>query len=183
LLTSHLVLINNAGAMDFTPKTTLDDIRAFFNTMLNLHVSSVAVMTHAFQPLLYKSRSPKVINVTSGLGSITNTLSPDRRMFRVPGYAASKVGMNGLTAHLQAGENDRVADLKKKGEHDGKSYIRFFISNPGVMKTAFSRFHEKAKAPQLGAESIVRLLADENGKYNDWMQWEFEQGEMRKVPW
>jgi len=30
-------------------------------------------------------------------------------MARAPAYSASKVGMNGLTAHLQVGENDRVA--------------------------------------------------------------------------
>ena len=37
--------------------------------------------------------------------------------------------------------------------------------------------------PQEGAESIVQLLADDEGKFDHAMQWEFEEGGMRVVPW
>jgi NAD(P)-dependent dehydrogenase (short-subunit alcohol dehydrogenase family) len=64
-------------------------MRATYNEYLNVHITSVAVVTQAFTPLLQRSRAPKVINFR--LGSITNVLSP-RRMARVPPYGASKVG-------------------------------------------------------------------------------------------
>lgn len=73
--------------------------------------------------------------------------------------------MNGLAAHLQVGENERAA----AGE-DAKPRIRFFISNPGRLKTAFSNYIAWGKEPQAGAESIVQLMGDEEGK-------------MRVVPW
>lgn len=152
-------------------------MRATYNEYMNVHITSVAVVTHAFTPLLHRSPAPKVINVTSGLGSITNVLSP-RRMARVPPYGASKAGMNGLTAHLQVGENEQVA-----AEKAGAPRIRFFISNPGLLKTAFSNYISHGKEPQAGAESIVQLMGDEEGKFDQAMQWEHEEGEMRIVPW
>jgi NAD(P)-dependent dehydrogenase (short-subunit alcohol dehydrogenase family) len=146
---------------------------------MNVHITSVAVITLAFTSLLHKSAAPKVINVTSGLGSITNVLSP-RSMTRVTPYGASKVGMNGLTAHLQVVENDRVAAAV--GE-DEEPCIRFFIANPGVLRTSFANYIAWGKEPQEGAESIVQLLGDDEGTFDHGMQWEFEEGEMRLVPW
>ncbi|CAI7661387.1 unnamed protein product [Penicillium palitans] len=170
------VLVNNAGFVRLGYQDTeLSAMRATYNEYMNVHITSVAVVTRAFTPLLHQSPAPKVINVTSGLGSITNTLSA-RRMARVPDYGASKVGMNGLTAHLQVGENERVA------AGDAKPRIRFFISNPGLLKTAFSNYITTGKEPQAGAESIVQLIGDDKGKFDHAMQWEHE-GEMRVVPW
>ncbi|KAI1162508.1 short chain dehydrogenase/reductase family protein [Nemania serpens] len=169
------VLVNNAGmlrGMGMPEDTAPSTIRSVFTELLDVHITSVAVITLAFTPLLRKAAAPKVINVTSGLGSITNVLTPGRKMARAPAYGASKVGMNGLTAHLQVIENDR-ADPR----------IRFFISNPGALKTALNGFHPLGKPPQEGAESIVLMIGDDEGDYNDHMQCEFEGGVMRQVPW
>ena len=101
------VLINNAGILIRAPEDDLPALRQAYNTMLNTNLTSVAILTTAFLPLLHKSPDPKVINITSGLGSIANTLT--KKMGRLPSYGASKVGMNGLTAHMQTAENDRIA--------------------------------------------------------------------------
>ena len=173
-----VVLVNNAGFARLGHQDTeLSDMRATYNEYMNVHITSVAVVTNALESLLHRSAAPKVINITSGLGSITNTLSP-RKMARLPPYGASKVGMNGLTAHLQVGENERVA--LSEGE---TPRIRFFISNPGLLRTAFSNYISWGKEPQAGAESIVQLLGDDEGKFDHAIQWEHEEGEMRIVPW
>ncbi|KAK3360561.1 short chain dehydrogenase/reductase family protein [Lasiosphaeria hispida] len=178
------VLVNNAGILrgmgmaDDTPPVA---IRSIFNEVLSVHITSVAVVTLAFKQLLHRSPAPKVINVTSGLGSITNVLTPGRRMARTPAYGASKVGMNGLTAHLQVGENDRAA--AQAVDHPDMARIHFYISNPGVLSTNFTGFHPMGGPPQQGAESIVRILADDEGSYDGAMQWEYVDGEMRQVPW
>lgn len=109
-------------------------MRAMYNEYMNVYTTSVAVVTHAFTPLLHRSPAPKVINITSGLSSITNVLSP-RHMVHVPPYGASKVGMNGLTAHLQVGENERVV------VGDAKPCICFFISNPGLLEDLLLQLH------------------------------------------
>ncbi|KAJ9309364.1 hypothetical protein DTO217A2_982 [Paecilomyces variotii] len=208
------VLINNAGILRRTPdeNATLTTIRNTYNEILNVNLTSVAVISTAFTPLLYKSTDPKVINITSGLGSIQNALT--KKMGRSVPYGTSKVGLNGLTAHMQVVENDRVqaeeeGSLEGKGklsdlaahmrgaENDGaqegnsvegkskdkKSKIRYFACQPGVLRTAFSNYFPQGKDPVDGAEVVVRLLGDDEGKYEGGSYWEFVNGEMKVVSW
>jgi NAD(P)-dependent dehydrogenase (short-subunit alcohol dehydrogenase family) len=97
------VLINNAG---ICPETydgqwpSRDTMRAEFET----NVFGPTVLTVALLPLLRKSSSPKVINVSSRLGSIAYCVSePDENpaggIVRVPGYRMSKAALNMLTAY------------------------------------------------------------------------------------
>lgn len=177
----RIVLVNNAGHLERGGKENdLDATRALFDQLLSVHITSVAVITYAFRSLLYKSAAPKVINVTSGVASMQRALTPGQRMARAPQYGAAKIGMNGMTVHMQLAENDRVAT--EEGESLG-SRIRFFIVAPGLLKTAFSNFVPFGKSPQEGAEAIVRLLEDTEGKYGDAIHWEFDGGEMREIPW
>ncbi|GAD94648.1 short chain dehydrogenase/reductase family protein [Paecilomyces variotii No. 5] len=201
------VLINNAGILRRTPEQdeNLTNIRNTYNQILSVNLTSVAVICAAFAPLLYKSRDPKVINVSSGLGSIQNALT--KKMGRSVPYGTSKVGLNGLTAHLQVLENDRVqaeegspesglaahmrgagngrgqVDAEKSSSRSGKPKIRYFACQPGVLKTAFSNYFPQGKDPVDGAEVVVRLLGDDEGKYEGGSYWEFVDGEMKVVPW
>jgi NAD(P)-dependent dehydrogenase (short-subunit alcohol dehydrogenase family) len=151
-----------------------------FNIHTETNLTSVAVVTWAFKDLLHKSTDPKVISVSSGLGSITNTLS--KKMGRAPPYGASKIGMNGLMAHLQTQEKDRAVAEEEKGEK-GDPVIRYYVVSPGALKTAFSKFHPTLKDPNDGAEVITQLVVDEARKYPGGTYWEFVDGEMKEVPW
>jgi NAD(P)-dependent dehydrogenase (short-subunit alcohol dehydrogenase family) len=147
--------------------------------MLAVNVSSVACVSAGFRSLLAKSAQPKVINITSGLGSIANCLT--KKMHRSPPYGTSKVAVNGLTAHLQTAENDRVAAAGSADE--GGPKVDYYTVAPGFLKTAFTRFNERGKDPYAGAEVIVQLILDEAGEYSGGTQWEFEQGKMQQIPW
>ncbi|OCL02960.1 NAD(P)-binding protein [Glonium stellatum] len=174
------VLINNAGVLIRTQDADLPTLRKAYNDMLNINLTSVAVITTALLPLLQKAADPKVINITSGLGSIVNTLT--KKMGRYPPYGASKVGLNGLTAHMQTTENDRVtAELAEGKRTDAKfGKVKYYVVAPGVLRTAFTRFADIGKDPKLGAEAVVRLM---EGEYPGGTQWEWEGGEMREIPW
>lgn len=50
------------------------------------------------------------------------------------------------------------------------------------MRTALNRFRGM-KDPLDGAEVVVRLVCDGEGKLDGGTFWEFENGEMRVVPW
>lgn len=149
--------------------------------MTSVHLTSVAVITTAFLPLLHKAPSPRVINITSGLGSITNTLT--KKMGRVPHYGASKIGMNGATMHMQTAEIDRIAAQQVEGRTVKDGRIRFYVVQPGVLKTAFANYPAVGKDPDDGAEAAVRLAVDDGDTYPGGTYWEFERGEMRTVPW
>ena len=54
-------------------------------------------VTRAFAPLLAKSKTPRVINVSSGSGELTGDADG-----WAPGYCISKTALNGVTSQLAA---------------------------------------------------------------------------------
>jgi NAD(P)-dependent dehydrogenase (short-subunit alcohol dehydrogenase family) len=138
----------------------------------------VACICSAFKPLLLKSSHPKVINITSGLGSISNSLN--KKMHRLPPYGTSKVAVNGLTAHLQTIENDRVAIEEEQGVITDPK-IRYYSVAPGFLKTAFTQYNQWGKDPVLGFEAVVQLII--NDQYEGGTQWEYEEDKMQQIPW
>ena len=92
------VLVNNAGiigsrlpAEEIAGPDSLD----IFNT----NVAGIVRVTHAFLPLLRRSESPAIVNVSSGMGSFANTHDPERVESKVvsPLYTASKAAVTMLT--------------------------------------------------------------------------------------
>lgn len=57
------------------------------------------------------------------------------------------------------------------------------MTSPGLLKTALSKFCDKGKEPELGAEVIYCLAVDDKKTYEGGTYWEFEGGQMREVPW
>jgi NAD(P)-dependent dehydrogenase (short-subunit alcohol dehydrogenase family) len=89
------VLVNNAGIVIPDP-ITRESLRKVFDT----NVFGVLLLTNAVTPLLKASKSPKIINVSSGMGSITLKLDPTSHLHKMPGevYRMSKAALNMLTA-------------------------------------------------------------------------------------
>ena len=100
------VLVNNAGISVGSPpprvtEEAIDDVRAMFevNTLGPLRV------TQALLPLLRKSAAPRVVMMSSGLGSISDTADMASLIWNVDaaGYSASKAALNMLTVKLAKG--------------------------------------------------------------------------------
>ncbi|MFF4272454.1 SDR family NAD(P)-dependent oxidoreductase [Streptomyces sp. NPDC001536] len=97
------VLINNAGieqrgennTVPGAAELTADTLRAVFDT----NVFGVVRVTHAFLPLLRRSAAPVVVNVSSGLASLSKVSDPADPAHPYPGvaYPASKTTVNMLT--------------------------------------------------------------------------------------
>ncbi|WP_410665510.1 SDR family oxidoreductase [Amycolatopsis sp. lyj-84] len=93
------VLVNNAGVENRpvlgAAELTADELRTTFET----NVYGTARVTHAFLPLLRRSAAPVVVNVSSGLASLTGLTMPDSPSYAYPGvaYPASKAAVNVLT--------------------------------------------------------------------------------------
>jgi NAD(P)-dependent dehydrogenase (short-subunit alcohol dehydrogenase family) len=97
------VLINNAGieprlagnAIPGPADETADSMRATFET----NVFGLVRVTHAFLPLLRKSAAPVIVNLSSGLASLTNLSNPESYTHFYPGlsYPASKTTINAIT--------------------------------------------------------------------------------------
>jgi NAD(P)-dependent dehydrogenase (short-subunit alcohol dehydrogenase family) len=92
------VLINNAGIAAHgtaIPDLTAADAAPVFDT----NYLGVIRVTHAFLPLLERSSSPVIVNVSSGTGSFALVNDPSRgeSELRDPVYTASKAALNMLT--------------------------------------------------------------------------------------
>lgn len=89
------VLIKNAGISENTLPEVLT-FRQRYTQIIDTKTISVACVTDAFIPLMRKSSEPRIIFVSSGLGSIGNTLHPEfpYHGYDAPEYKASKAAMN-----------------------------------------------------------------------------------------
>ncbi|MFJ3755286.1 SDR family oxidoreductase [Streptomyces sp. NPDC090080] len=140
------VLINNAGIESRTADNsvptaetvTADQMRNTFET----NVFGVVRVLHAFLPLLRRSAAPVVVNVSSGLASLTALSDPDHPAHFYPGiaYPTSKTAVNMLTVQY------------------AKAFPKMRINSvePGFTKTDLNGNTGTQTVAQ-GAEIIVRM--------------------------
>jgi NAD(P)-dependent dehydrogenase (short-subunit alcohol dehydrogenase family) len=113
------VLINNAGietrgegnSVPTAETVTADQMRNTFET----NVFGVVRVTRAFLPLLQHSAAPVVVNVSSGLASLTHLSDPDHPAHFYPGvaYPTSKTAVNMLTVQFaKAFPNMRINSVE-----------------------------------------------------------------------
>jgi NAD(P)-dependent dehydrogenase (short-subunit alcohol dehydrogenase family) len=98
------VLVNNAGiAVEWSDtndvigaaEVTAEVMRQTFET----NVFGTVRVLHAFLPLLQRSTAPVVVNVSSGVASLTRVATPGAPAYAYPGvaYPASKTAVNMIT--------------------------------------------------------------------------------------
>ncbi|MCF0074099.1 SDR family NAD(P)-dependent oxidoreductase [Dyadobacter sp. CY261] len=96
------VLINNAGISGGFPQTALGTDISVFRQVFETNLFGIIETTQAFIGLLKKSPEPRIVNVTSGLGSLTLHNDPTWQYYSVKGacYTASKAALNAYTIVL-----------------------------------------------------------------------------------
>ena len=141
----HLdILVNNAGIAaqgDGLPSSvSLDAIERSFRVNF---LGSVAV-TQAMLPLLRKALSARIVNVSSGLGSLTKSGDPAwvHVASKYLGYAASKAALNMLTVQLAYELRD--------------TSIKVNSVDPGYTATDLNQHRGTQSIPE-GAVEIIRL--------------------------
>jgi NAD(P)-dependent dehydrogenase (short-subunit alcohol dehydrogenase family) len=124
------VLVNNAGVSGSGLGTgspgnaNLDAVKTVFDT----NVFGVLRVTNAMLPLLRRSPMARIVNVSSGVGSMTYMTNPDHYMSRLPAvaaYPASKAALNALTVQY-------AKELRADG-------ILVNAAAPGACATDFTR--------------------------------------------
>jgi NAD(P)-dependent dehydrogenase (short-subunit alcohol dehydrogenase family) len=138
------VLVNNAGINDPADgPPTAADLNAVRRVMDTNFFGTLAV-TQAMLPMLRKASAARIVNVSSGLGSLTWNADPNWEFAPVKllGYNASKAAMNMLTVQL-AYEFRSTA-------------IKVNAANPGYTATDLNG-HQGHQTLAEGAAETVRL--------------------------
>ncbi|MFL9483405.1 SDR family oxidoreductase [Chitinophagaceae bacterium LWZ2-11] len=137
------VLINNAGILGAMPQNaseiSLENIRNVYET----NFFGVIQTTQAFIPLLKQSPAPRIVNVSSDLGSFGNHTNPAYEYYHLKAlaYCSSKIALNAFTVMLA---------------HDFKDTdFKVNSVNPGYTATEFNNF-SGYKTIEAGAEPIIK---------------------------
>jgi NAD(P)-dependent dehydrogenase (short-subunit alcohol dehydrogenase family) len=145
------ILVNNAGIVspgDGAPgAASLDAVRLTFET----NFFGTLAVTQAMLPLLRRSASGRIVNVSSGLGSLTQCGDPASAFHavRFMGYGASKAALNMLTVQL-------TAELTGTG-------IRVNSADPGYTATDLNGHRGHQTIPEGAASSIHLALLPDDG--------------------
>lgn len=96
------ILINNAGILGTNPQQASDTPIADIQTVFDTNFFGVINVTQAFLELLKKSESPRISNITSGLGSLTLHSDPSWKYYgiKTASYGTSKAALNAYTIAL-----------------------------------------------------------------------------------
>jgi NAD(P)-dependent dehydrogenase (short-subunit alcohol dehydrogenase family) len=135
----HLdVLVNNAGILLENDESILKITPAMFETTLRTNTLGPLLVTQAFKSLLQKSLAPRIVNVSSGSGQLT-----DGADGWAPAYSISKTALNGVTVQLAAALPD------------------FAVNSvcPGWVRTDMGG-SSATRSVEQGAAGIVWLAAD-----------------------
>jgi len=96
------VLINNAGILGGMAQAAADVDIAVFKEVYDTNLFGVVRVTQAFLDLMKQSAAPRIVNVTSGLGSLTLHTDPTWKYYAVKAavYNSSKAALNMYTITL-----------------------------------------------------------------------------------
>jgi NAD(P)-dependent dehydrogenase (short-subunit alcohol dehydrogenase family) len=157
------VLINNAAIsntslkpgmsiQEFAQSTrpsnvSLDEVRAIWET----NVFGVLAVYQAMLPLLREAPHARIVNVSSGVGSLTDNSDPKcpyRSIFG-PGYSASKTALNAMTVAM-------AIELESTG-------IKVNAVSPGYTKTNLNKYLGTETVEEGAAEAVrVALLGPDS---------------------
>ncbi len=152
------ILVNNAGIFlqEGSPSgLDVDTMKTVYET----NVFGVFRVTKAMLPLLSKSESGRIVNMSSSLGSLGLNSDPNFELasFLLLGYNSSKTAVNALTVFF-------ANELRETS-------IKVSSADPGYCATSMTGF-SGPRSPEEGARTVVRLAtlpAEEatGGFYNE----------------
>jgi NAD(P)-dependent dehydrogenase (short-subunit alcohol dehydrogenase family) len=119
---------------------SIDEVRAIWET----NVFGVLSVYQAMLPLLREAPEARIVNVSSGVGSLTRNsdpASPYRHIF-LPGYSASKTALNAMTLAM-------AIELESTG-------IKVNAVSPGFTRTNLNNY-TGTETVEEGAREAVRV--------------------------
>ena len=137
---NHLdVLVNNAGILDHDEGSVFELHPQRLRRMFETNTIGPLLVSQTFLPLIRKSESGRIINVSSGAGQLSDMGT------WAPAYSISKTALNGVTGQFAAALRD--------------SNIVVNSVCPGWVKTDMGG-HEAPLTVEQGADTIVWLATE-----------------------
>lgn len=158
------ILINNAGISKGFPEsvltTSIEDIQEVFNT----NYFGTIKVTQTFMELLKKSESPRISNITSGLGSLNLHSDPNWKYYNVKlaSYVPAKALVNAYTILL-------AYELKD-------SPFKVNAIDPGFTATDFNQHSGPGTVESAASFIIKHTLIDDDAPTGKFFSNDIEDG-------
>ncbi|MGW5263321.1 SDR family oxidoreductase [Microbispora sp. NPDC004025] len=137
------VLVNNAGITGGAAQMPTTADLAEVRTAVETNVIGVIRVTNAMLPLLRRSASPRIVNMSSTVGSLTRQTTPDAETGPIAvAYAPSKTFLNAVTVQYAKELRD--------------TNILINAACPGYCATDLNGFRG-VRTPEQGAAIAIRL--------------------------
>ena len=154
------ILVNNAGiGIDNAPPSQLemDVLRRTYET----NFFGVFAVTRAMLPLLRKSDGARIVNLSSGLGSLTQNSDPGYQYAgaKLLAYNSSKTALNALT--IQFAHELRDTPIKVNSADPG--YVATDLNNHRGTRTVEQGARAAVKLATLPADGPTGGFFDEDG--------------------
>lgn len=132
------ILVNNAGiaSTSVPSQTALNELRTTYET----NVFGVITVTNAMLPLLRRAPAPRVVNMSSDLGSLARMHEPERPVLLA--YNSSKTALNAITVQYAKELQDTP--------------IKVNAVNPGFSATDLTG-HQGHRTTEQGAKIAVEF--------------------------
>ncbi len=164
------VLINNAGISGGMPQAPLTAPIEMFKSVYDTNVFGVVRVTQAFVDLLQKSDAPRIVNVSSSVGSLTLNSDPSWPYYGLNAgvYNSSKAALNMYTVKL-------AYELKDTA-------FKVNAIDPGYTKTDFNN-HSGPGSVEVAAERVAKYaMIDKDGPHGKYFS-EESNPETGEIPW
>ncbi|GAB3337081.1 SDR family oxidoreductase [Larkinella ripae] len=145
------VLINNAGISGGMPQAATTTDPAIIRQVFDTNFFGPIQVTQAFLDLLRKAEAPRIVNVTSGLGSLTLHNDPAWKYYAVKGaaYIPSKTALNAYTVVLAYELRDSVFKVN--------------AVDPGFTATDFNHHRGTGRVEDAAAQLVKYATLDADG--------------------
>ncbi len=165
------VLINNAGISGVLPQSALDSSIDNFKNVYETNVYGVVRATQAFIDLLQKSSEPRIINVSSSVGSLSLQSDPKWPFYnfaKFAVYSSSKSALNMYTVTLAYELRDTAFKVN--------------AIDPGYTKTDFNQHRGTGTVEDAAARVVKYALVGNDGPTGKYFS-EETNPETGEIPW
>ncbi|KAG9193673.1 hypothetical protein G6011_03708 [Alternaria panax] len=167
------ILFNNAAVA--IPEGLTE--RERLTTAFDVNATGPWLLTKALVPLLKKSENPRIVNISSGAGSIGRRLFAESPMYKyqaVP-YRASKVAFNMISAclYVEYGLGIEQVDFPGTKDNDAEARsedngvrMKVFCYDPGFTASNLGPYNKEEFGARSTHETVKSIMELVDGKRN-----------------
>jgi NAD(P)-dependent dehydrogenase (short-subunit alcohol dehydrogenase family) len=165
------ILVNNAAVALMSGGTERERLQNSFD----INATGPYLLTKALIPLLRKSDNPRIINISSGAGSLGRRLFTESPMYKIQGipYRASKIAFNMISAclYVEFGlgvqQTDGVEAADDASPEGSKKNMKVFTYDPGFTASNLGPYNKVEMGARTAEDTVKSIMDVVDGKRDE----------------